>query len=60
MAGRIHRGELLAAEIHYLPAETAMLRDPIADVLQIDVHQQLRRLAIGHGLPVLVGVRARS
>src|SRR5882672_9521872 len=59
LAGRIHRCELTAVEDEHPPREAAVARDPGADVLRIDFHQQLRAAATGDGPAVFARVPGR-
>src|SRR5262249_42505632 len=52
LASLIHRGELAAAEILHARGKPAAARDPAANLLGINVHQQLRRLATRHLMAV--------
>src|SRR5882672_11441100 len=59
LAGWIHRCELTAVEDEHPPREAAVARDPGADVLRIDFHQQLRAAATGDGPAVFARVPGR-
>src|SRR5580704_123587 len=55
LAGRIHRDQLAAAQVHHMGRQAAAPGDPVAHLLRIDRHQELGTVPTHHRATGAIG-----